>query len=175
MRRDCPRGSTGTSRAALRLPLESAPLRAGPSYGLPGQALPPVTPKHHNQSAGQFFVSSPGQFRMSFDRAASRRSPTMEIRYFLEFRVDGVPPPLSASKTEQFVFATVHQVWETRRAVATPRCPGEALCARCGPMGNRHARNRLRWTSASSWIGCQQHVWCEARKRPHRHSASRMR
>jgi hypothetical protein len=43
----CPGGSTGRSRAplrvplesaSLRVPLESASLRAGPTYGLPGQA-----------------------------------------------------------------------------------------------------------------------------------------
>ena len=35
-----PRGSTGTSRAALRQPRGSAPLRAGPSYGLHGRPVP---------------------------------------------------------------------------------------------------------------------------------------
>jgi hypothetical protein len=34
----CPGGSTGRSRAPPRVPLESASLRAGPTYGLPGQA-----------------------------------------------------------------------------------------------------------------------------------------
>ena len=43
MTRACPGGSTGPSRAPLRLPAEGAALRAGPSHGLPGQALPPVT------------------------------------------------------------------------------------------------------------------------------------
>lgn len=43
MSRACPGGSTGPSRAPRRLPREGAVRRAGPSHGLPGQALPPVT------------------------------------------------------------------------------------------------------------------------------------
>lgn len=44
----------------------AAALRAGPSYGLPGQALTPVT-QTQSISRGQFFVSPGDQFRMSFD------------------------------------------------------------------------------------------------------------
>ncbi len=41
----------GTSRAPLRRPHDGAALRAGPSCGLPGQALAPITPKHSQQGA----------------------------------------------------------------------------------------------------------------------------
>ena len=45
MSRACPGGSTGTSHAPLRRTAwQVAALRAGPSCGLPGQALAPVTP-----------------------------------------------------------------------------------------------------------------------------------
>src|SRR6266404_880885 len=36
----CPGGQTGSSRAPLRLTRGVTPLRAGPSYSLPGQACP---------------------------------------------------------------------------------------------------------------------------------------
>src|SRR5271165_1258277 len=38
MTQACPGGSTGRSRASLRLPFETASLRAGATRGLPGQA-----------------------------------------------------------------------------------------------------------------------------------------
>jgi hypothetical protein len=64
----CPAGSTGRSRAALRVPLESASLRPGATYGLPGKASAggkqrPIIA--HN--VAQVLVAPVDQFWMSLD------------------------------------------------------------------------------------------------------------
>jgi hypothetical protein len=65
----CPGGSTGRSRAPLRVPLESASLRAEATYGLPGQASPGRECKSIvTNKVAQFSLSPPDQFSMSLDR-----------------------------------------------------------------------------------------------------------
>jgi hypothetical protein len=68
MRPACPGGSTGCARAPLRVPLESAPLRAGATCGLPGQASDSAeTSTIISKTVDQFSMSSVDQFSMSLD------------------------------------------------------------------------------------------------------------
>jgi len=68
MRRACPRGSTGTSHARRSAARERrCAARAGPSYGLRGQALP----KANYDNRAPFFVRQRVRFRMSWDNPTS--------------------------------------------------------------------------------------------------------
>jgi hypothetical protein len=72
MRRACPRGSTGTSHARRSAARERrCAARAGPSYGLRGQALPKA--RYDNRGASSSWRKGPSsdQFRMSFDNPSS--------------------------------------------------------------------------------------------------------
>ena len=64
----CPGGSTGRSRAPLRVPLESASLRAGATHGLPGQAFAGAEQRSIvADRVAQFSMASVDQFWMSLD------------------------------------------------------------------------------------------------------------
>ena len=75
----CPGGSTGRSRAPLRVPLESASLRAEAIYGLPGQAF--AGAEHRlivTDTVAQFSVAPADQFWMSLD--SPNAEPALTIR-----------------------------------------------------------------------------------------------